>query len=67
MSTSPDTLHPQYITDADGARVAVVLPLAEYETLLEDLADLAALDERHDEACVSTEDLKAGLRADGLL
>lgn len=35
-----DTLHPQYLTDADGARVAVVLPLAEFEALMEDIAQL---------------------------
>lgn len=35
-----DTLHPQYLTDADGARVAVVLPLAEFEALMEDIEDL---------------------------
>lgn len=29
------TLYPQYITDANGKRVAVVLPLDEFECLLE--------------------------------
>ncbi|HMV40880.1 hypothetical protein [Plasticicumulans sp.] len=67
MATVFESLHPQFITDADGARVAVVLSLAEYEALLEDIADLAAVAERQDEDCVSFEELKAGLRADGLL
>lgn len=29
------TLHPQYITDANGKRISVVLPLDEFESLLE--------------------------------
>lgn len=62
-----DTLHPQYLTDADGARVAVVLPLAEFEALMEDIEDLAALAVRRDEDCIPFEDVKAGLHADGLL
>ena len=39
-------LHPQYVTDSNGRHTAVILPLAEYDELLEDLADLAAVAER---------------------
>ena len=38
-------LHPQYLTDANGQRIAVQLPMADYEALLgwlEDQEDLAA-------------------------
>lgn len=35
--------HPDYITDEKGHRRAVILPIEEYEDLLEDLADLADL------------------------
>ena len=35
----------QYITDEHGTRSAVVLPIARYEKLLEDLDDLAAIAE----------------------
>ncbi len=37
-------LHPQFVTDPDGKRLSVLLPIAEYEALvgrIEDLEDLA--------------------------
>ena len=36
----------RYITDDRGERMAVVLPIADYEKLLEDLEDLAVIAER---------------------
>lgn len=36
---------PQYITDANGEKMAVILALADYQELLEDLEDLAAIAE----------------------
>ncbi|WP_287369685.1 hypothetical protein [Oceanithermus sp.] len=60
-------LHPAWITDEHGNRVSVVLPVEEYEALLEDLADLAAVAERRDEPTVTHEELVRRLRADGLL
>jgi hypothetical protein len=44
-----------------------VLPVAEYKELLEDIADLAAVAERRDEARVSLAEVKQRLIADGLL
>ena len=49
----------QYITDADGNRIAVIVPLAVYERLLdayEDQADLAAV-RAYDAAKAAGEDL----------
>jgi len=40
---------PQYITDSIGNKTAVILPIADYEELLEDLEDLAAIVERKDD------------------
>jgi hypothetical protein len=40
---------PQYVIDAKGDKVSVILPLAEYQALLEDLEDLAAVAERRNE------------------
>lgn len=60
------TLHPQYITDDHGQRISVILPMAEYESLLEDLEDLAALAARRDEAHLSHDEVLAGLKRDGL-
>ena len=47
----------QYQTDAQGKRTAVVLPIADYERLLEDLHDLAVVAERHDEPAIDQEEL----------
>ncbi|MEO6130404.1 MAG: hypothetical protein ABIQ02_01055 [Saprospiraceae bacterium] len=32
-------IHPQFITDAAGNRVSVVIPIKEYEALIEELED----------------------------
>lgn len=61
------TLHPQYITDNTGQRISVIVPVAEFEALLEDLSDLASLAERRDESTVSHEQLLSNLKRDGLL
>ena len=42
------TLHEQYVVDREGKRQAVLVPLAEWEAILEaleDLTDLSAYDE----------------------
>ena len=39
----------RYLVDEKGRKTAVVLPVREYEELLEDLADLALIAERKDE------------------
>lgn len=57
----------QFITDEDGQRVSVVLPVAEYEELLQDVSDLAAVAERREEKRVSLADVKKRLIADGPL
>tara|TARA_R110002094_G_scaffold217998_1_gene189288 strand:- start:275 stop:463 length:189 start_codon:yes stop_codon:yes gene_type:complete len=60
-------MSPQFITNEHGQRTAVVLPVAEYETLLEDVADLAAVAERRDEERISLSEVKQRLIADGPL
>ena len=57
----------QYLTDEHGDRTAVVLPIGEYEKLLEDLNDLAVVAERRDEPVVSHDDFLAELKRDGTL
>lgn len=49
------TLHPRYITDANGAKIEVILPIEEYYELLEDLEDLAAIAQRKDEETIPFE------------
>jgi PHD/YefM family antitoxin component YafN of YafNO toxin-antitoxin module len=43
---------PQFITNANGEKTAVILALADYEELMEDLEDLAAIAERKDETSI---------------
>lgn len=57
----------QYLTDERGEKVAVVIPIADYDALMEDVADLACIAERRDEERVSLEEVKKQLAADGLL
>jgi PHD/YefM family antitoxin component YafN of YafNO toxin-antitoxin module len=57
----------QYLIDESGHKTAVVLPVEEYEDLLEDIHDLAVIAERKDETTTGFEDLKKRLEADGLL
>lgn len=57
----------QFITDANGKRVAVVLPVEDYEDLMEDVSDLAAVAERRNEERVTLAEVKQRLIADGLL
>ncbi|OYD17225.1 hypothetical protein CH330_00630 [candidate division WOR-3 bacterium JGI_Cruoil_03_51_56] len=60
-------LQEKYIVDEKGQRTAVVLPVEEYEELLEDLHDLAVIAERRDEPTITSEELKKRLRQDELL
>lgn len=60
-------INPQYITNQSGKKTAVLLPIAEFEQLLEDLDDLAKIAERRDEEIVSHDDLITELKTDGLI
>ena len=57
----------QYISDDSGERTGVVLPILEFQELLEDIEDLAVLAERRDEPTISHEALLAELKRDGIL
>jgi hypothetical protein len=57
----------QYLTDKAGKKTAVVLPISDYEKLLEDLEDLAAIAERRGEPTILHEDFKSDLKRDGIL
>ena len=51
----------QYIVDEKGQKTAVILPVEEYEELLEDIHDLAIIAERRDEPAITFEELKKKL------
>ncbi len=57
----------QFIVDESGIKKAVILPVEDYEELLEDIHDLTVIAERKDEPTISLEDLKKRLKADGLI
>ncbi len=57
----------QLLTDASGSKVAVVIPVQEYEDLLEDVFDLATVTERRNDERLSLDEVKHRLIADGLL
>ena len=58
---------PQYITDAAGRKISVILPMDEYLELLEDLEDLAAVAELRDEETTPWEQVKKELADNGQL
>jgi hypothetical protein len=60
-------LQAQYVTNETGKKVAVILPIEEFEDLLEDLEDMAVLLERRDEPTIPHEEVIANLKRDGLL
>ncbi|MBI4727410.1 hypothetical protein HY768_09380 [candidate division TA06 bacterium] len=60
-------LKPQYITTDSGEKTAVVLPILEFQELLEDVGDLAIVAERRDESTISHEELIGELKIDGFI
>jgi hypothetical protein len=56
-----------YITNESGEKTAVILSIAQFEELLEDLEDLAIVAERRDEPTTSHQDLIAELKQDGII
>jgi PHD/YefM family antitoxin component YafN of YafNO toxin-antitoxin module len=55
----------QYVTDAKGERTAVILPLEEYEDLLEDLHVIRAAEQTKDEPSRPLSDVVDELRNAG--
>ncbi len=60
-------LREKFITDENGKKTAVILPIEEFENLLEDLEDLAVLAERREEPTISFEEVMERLKRDGFL
>jgi hypothetical protein len=60
-------LQEKYIVDQKGKKTAVVLPIEQYEELLEDLHNLAVIAERRDEPTIPLDELKRRLKKNGLL
>jgi hypothetical protein len=57
----------KYVTDEKGEKTAVILPIDEFEELLEDIEDMAVLLERRDEPTIPFEEVIVKLKKNGLL
>lgn len=57
----------KYITDEKGKKKSVILSVADYKNLMEDIEDLAKVAERREEYTISHEDLVNQLKKDGLI
>lgn len=57
----------QYITDEKGEKKGVIMNISDYQSLMEDVEDLAACAERRNEGTISHEEFVKELRGDGLL
>ncbi len=65
--TMPINLHPQYVTDASGKKVSVIIDMQEFQDMLEDIEDLITIADRKDEESTSHEDFLKELRTDGIV
>ena len=65
--TTIKELQAQYVTNETGKKVAVILPIKEFEELLDDIEDLAILAERRNEPTISHEELVEKLKRNGRL
>jgi len=65
--TTAKKIHPQYITDSKGHKTGVILPINEFNELIEDLKDLAVIAERKDEPTIPHKKVKAELNRKGYL
>ncbi len=61
------TTEVQYIVNEKGEKVAIIIPIEEFEELLEDLHDIAVVAKRRDEPTVSFDELKKRLKSHGLI
>ena len=57
----------QFLTDEAGRKIAVVVPVDDYNELMDDVSDLAAVAERRSEDRLSLDEVKRRLVSDGLL
>ncbi|NHQ59999.1 hypothetical protein G9409_05255 [Chlorobium sp. BLA1] len=62
-----ENIDAEYVTDKNGVKKSVILPLDDFYELLEELEDLAAVAERKDEPTISHEQLVEDLKKNGQL
>jgi len=57
----------EYITNAAGQKTAVIIPINQFEELIEDIDDLAAVAERREVLTIAHSDFISQLKRVGLL
>ena len=57
----------EYVTNRAGEKTAVIVPIDNFEELMEDIGDLAAVAERREKPVITHEQLLNELKQDGLL
>ena len=57
----------QYLTNESGEKTGVVLSIADYQRLMDDMEDLADIVDRRDEPAIPHEEFVAQLKKDGLI
>lgn len=62
--SNAQTPHPDFVTDQNGKRKAVILSFEDYQDFLEDLDDLAVIAERQSEETISHTELERELERD---
>ena len=65
--TTATKLHPKYITKPDGSPSAIILPVKEYDQLIEATGDLAVAAERINEPSIPHTQVVCELKDDGYL
>jgi hypothetical protein len=55
----------EFLTDRNGVKKSVILPLTDFYELLEDLEDFASIAERKDEPTISHEQVVEDLKKNG--
>lgn len=60
-------LYPKYITDEKGEEKSVILPVSDFEELIYDIEDLAAIAERRAESTIPHDELIKELKEDGII
>lgn len=57
----------EYVTNRAGEKTAVIVPIDNFEELIEDIEDLAAAAERREEPTITHDQLLIELKQDGLI
>ena len=57
----------KFLTNAKGKKVAAVIPIKEYEDLLEDILSAATIEKRRHEKTIPWEEVRQRLVKDGIL